>query len=283
MKQLILFNSKGEKYDLLDVGISPTFQIEGLGYESDMDFLQIGDNYIPVNDKSKQGEITIEILFWKNADVTYQRFVKHTRRSGDMHFLYENDAGTFYIPCRLKSISKVDRLRYSMLGCEAEFFVTGKPYRVVSSYNKGTTSAGKNYGTEGYTYNYTYSNDMLNTVLIRSDSVLRSPCILTIYGEVVNPVWRHYSNGVLVESGAYDGTIPEGNMLVIDTKSVPFSIIEYDSRGNVVADRYAKCDFSLKRFMYADEGENRYSVSHDSSGENAVKMKAEVYIQYDSV
>lgn len=280
MKSLILINGKGDKYNLLDVSLSPTFQIKGLGFEEDSDFMRIGKRYVPVDDKLEQGKLTLGLLFWNTADQNYKTFVKTARRN-PLTIMYENDSGVYYIPCRLVSIEKIDRLRYNMYGCPVTFAMTGNPYRIVSDFNKGETGLGKNYGSVGYTYDYTYENDILNTVIINSDSLVESDCIITIYGAVTNPVWRHYIDGIFYESGAYTGTIPEGHSLVIDSHSVPYSIIEYDSSGNVVADRYALCDFSTERFMKVNEGNNRYSVSQDNV--DAVNLKVEAYIEYETV
>lgn len=280
MKSLILINGKGDKYNLLDVSVSPTFQIKGLGFEDDTDFVRIGNRYIPTDEKLDQGKIKLELLFWTTADKNYKAFVKMARQN-PLTMLYENDSGIYYIPCRLISIDKIDKLRYNMYGCPVTFAMTGNPYRIVSGFNKGETGEGKNYGAVGYAYDYTYSNDTFNTVIISSDSIVESSCVITLYGLLVNPVWRHYVDGVLKESGAYNGTIPNGHSLVIDSHSVPYSVIEYDNQGNVVADRYSLCDFSTERFMKVNEGVNRYSVSKDNV--DAVKMKVEAYIEYETV
>lgn len=280
MKRLILINGKGKQYDLLDVELSPTFQISGLGFTDDTDYARVGNTFIPLEETTAQGVLGISLLFLNSADARYQEFTKFTRNN-PLTLLYENNRGTYYFPCRIRSIEKTDRKGYDAYGCSAEFILTGYPYEVVSGFNSGEIGEGKNYGSIGYQYDYTYSNDIVNTVILSSKSLVESACIITIYGEVVNPVWRHYVESVFVESGAYNGTIPEGHYLVIDSKSFPQSIIEYDEIGNVVADRYQLCDFSTERFMKINEGVNRYSISHD--GVEAVKMKVEAYIEYETV
>lgn len=280
MKRLILINGKGKQYDLLDVELSPTFQISGLGFTDDTDYARVGNTFIPLEETTAQGVLGISLLFLNSADARYQEFTKFTRNN-PLTLLYENNRGTYYFPCRIRSIEKTDRKGYDAYGCSAEFILTGYPYEVVSGFNSGEIGEGKNYGSTGYQYDYTYSNDIVNTVILSSKSLVESACIITIYGEVVNPVWRHYVESVFVESGAYNGTIPEGHYLVIDSKSFPQSIIEYDEIGNVVADRYQLCDFSTERFMKINEGVNRYSISHD--GVEAVKMKVVAYIEYETV
>jgi hypothetical protein len=278
MNKAILINGQGREYNLLDRSLSPGFQIEGFGYEDSTEFMAIGDNFIPLQESSEQGMLESTLLFMDGSDKKYFEFVKFARHN-PLTLLYGNQNGEFRIPCRLRSISKVDQLGIRRYPAPMELIQTGKPYRIeTAEYTPAPISAGKIYP---YTYPYTYSSDLVNTLSVKSDSYRDSPCILTIYGQAVNPVWRHYNNGILVETGAYSGTIPEGHYLVIDAKSVPYSIIEYDSAGRIVADRYALCDFSTERFMHANEGRNRYVVSHD--GVNNLQLKMEAHIQYETV
>lgn len=277
MERLILINGKGEQYSLFDETKSPTFTIEGLGYSDKTEFLQIGDEYYPLEDKSEQGALEMTLSFWNGADEKYCAFVSHARHN-PLTMLYETDAGVFYIPCRLRTISRLDQPRYKRFVAPVKLVFTGKPYQIISAFNSGEISAGKTYD---YTYDYAYSEEVLNTVVLNVNSYVESPCILTIYGEATNPVWRHYVNNELVATGAYNGTISSGRYLVIDSQSMPYSIIEYDSAGNVVADRYQLCDFSTERFLHLGEGENRITLSHD--GVNALKLKVEGYIKYEAI
>lgn len=280
IKRLILINGKGEEYDLLSVVKSPTFQIEGLGYEDETEFVRIGNDFLPLEEITAQGVIEFTMLFWKSVDSTYKKFLSHARHA-PLRILYENDVDVFYIPCRLRSMSKIEKVGIDIKGVPVSFALTGNPYRVVSGYASGEIGNGKNYGDTGYTYDYTYSTEILNTVELNSDSYLDSPCVLTLYGRLVNPVWRHYLNGELVESGAYSGTIPAGNKIIVNSKSVPYSVIEYDHNDNIVADRYQLCDFSTERFMSIKEGQNSYVVSHDDI--SPASLKAEAYIEYETV
>lgn len=280
MEKMILINAKGERYDLFDATKSPTYTVEGLGYTDKTAFLQIGGSYFALEEVAEQGVISLALSFFHGADAKYSAFVRHARHA-PLTLLYQNDVDTYYFPCRLTSIEKIDQPRYKCYVCPVSFTLTGNPYCVKSLYTSSDVGEGKSYGNTGYTYDYTYSASLPNTIILASDSYVKSPCILTIYGEAVNPIWRHYLDGTLVETGAYSGTIESGHYLVIDTHSMPYSIIEYDGDGVLVADRYSMCDFSTERFMHVNEGENRYVITHDDV--TNVSVKLEGYIQYETV
>lgn len=277
IRKLILQNRQGKKYDLLQIDKSPTFQVEGFGWTDNTDFVKIGTAYYPLEESAEQVGLKLNILLWKNVDRVYKEFVNFCRHN-PLTLTYGDDVGDYYFPCRLSNVSRIEKVGIPIKGVEVGFLATCNPYKILTDYNQGETGRGKQYP---YTYPYIYSNDVKNMVRIRSDSYLHSPVILTIYGEAINPVWRHYCNGILVETGAYSGTIQEGHYLVIDAKSMPYKITEYDASGTIVADRYALCDFSTERFVHACEGANNYVVGHD--GINAIKIKAEAYIEYESV
>lgn len=86
---------------------------------------------------------------------------------------------------------------------------------------------------------------------------------------------------VEVAIGKVNATIPEGNKIVIDTTTIPYSIKEYTANGALVRDLYNLSDFSTKRFMYLEFGNNRISIGDDSS--NKVTTEAEGIIYYASV
>ena len=120
-----------------------------------------------------------------------------------------------------------------------------------------------------------------NTLVIDSDSYEDSPCKITIFGPCLNPVWKHYVDNVLVETGRYEGSIMADHKLVVDATGIPYSITERGAADDIVADRYQLCDFTTERFFHLKYGSNRISVSHD--GLNTVKMMVEGKISYETV
>ncbi len=280
IKRFTLTNGRGDERDLLSIEKSPTFQVEGFGYSDDTEFMRVGNNFVPLEERAEQRSLEFTLLVWKSVDETYMDFVSFARHN-PLTLIYENDTGTYYIPCRLRSISKIEKVGIDIKGVPVVLAIISNPYTKTQAYNSGDVGLGKSYGDTGYTYDYTYSAEIVNTVILYSDSYLESPCVLTIYGALTNPTWKHYHDGDLVETGAYLGTIPEGHSLVIDSKSVPYSVIEYDGGGEMVADRYQLCDFSTERFMHINEGQNSYVISHD--GLTPASLRAEAYIEYETV
>ena len=69
--------------------------------------------------------------------------------------------------------------------------------------------------------------------------------------------------------------------LVIDSTSIPYSIVEKGVGDDVVADRYQMCDFTTERFFNLQHGINRISVTHE--GLNTVNMLVEGKISYETV
>ena len=158
------------------------------------------------------------------------------------------------------------------------FAAQGLYYKSVNKYSNTLSIGGKIYP---YTYDYAYSDVSYNSVEIESDSYEDSPCRITIQGPCINPVWKHYVNNVLYETGAYMGTVSADHKLVIDTTKLPYSITERGAGDDVVADRYQLCDFTTERFFHLQHGANRISVSHE--GINTLNVIVEGRISYETV
>ena len=149
----------------------------------------------------------------------------------------------------------------------------------VTEYNYGGQSNdGKKYN---YTYAYQYSNSANNEVTIESDSWQQSPAKIIILGPVTDPIWRQYLNDELIATGKLNGSVLAGHRLVIDTTTIPYSILEYNSSGQVVADLYQSSDFSTERFIRLRHGKNRISVS--ATDTNVIGIGVEAQLEYATV
>ena len=277
VRQFSIKNAKGQSYDLLDKNKVMFFEPDGLGYEEDTDYLRIGTTYNPLNQNCKQIKIKGDLVFAGSDPYRdYFDFVTFARQAPLV--LSYTTFDTFYLKVDIAGLDKTELTRARYLHVPIVFMARGIWYKNESKYIEPSTGEMPVYP---YVYPDVYPPEALQAVFFTSNAIQKSPCRIIIYGEAVNPVWRHYVSGKLIESGAYNGTIAEGNRLVIDSTVMPYSILEYDSGGRVVADRYALCDFSTKRFFMLRMGNNEISVAH--SGTNSIALKVEAQFRYESV
>lgn len=277
VRQFFIKNAKGQSYDLLDTKKVMFFSPEGLGYEEDTDYFKIGAVYAPLNPSFKQIKIKGKLIFAGDDPYRdYFNFVSFARQAPLV--LSYTTFDTFYLNVDIAGLEKTELTQFRYLQVPVEFLARGVWYKNESKYTAPVTGELPVYP---YVYPDVYPAETRQSVYFKSNAVQESPCKIIIYGEAVNPVWRHYHNSVLIESGSYTGTIPSGHTLVIDSTVIPYSIIEYDSSGTVVADRYPLCDFSTKRFFSLLMGGNSISVAHD--GTNGIGLKVEAQLRYESV
>lgn len=277
MRKFRIVNGEGGSFDLN--GKEAFFHsIEGLGYTDSTSFLQIGKDFLPLEEMFSQGQLAGSIFFGgTKAYEKYREFARFVRAT-PLTLVYELDE-TFRVPVRVAQLEKGELINGGIgLDCPVTFKATGLYYKSVTEYSDTIYVGGKIYP---YEYPYAYADVSQNTLLIDSDSHEDSPCKITIYGPCINPVWKHYVNNELYATGAYPGTIQSEHKLVIDTTTIPYSITERGVGNEIVADRYQMCDFTTERFFHLQHGNNRISVSHD--GINAVSMMVEGRISYETV
>jgi hypothetical protein len=276
MRQFALINSIGQRYDLMDTDYF-LYDPEGLGFKKGTKYQEVGNIFVPYLDRYKQPEPKGIIRF--DNPGAYDKYYEFARfiSKAPIRLEYTPADATYYLDCIVSELKKTE-LQGEGLNCEIEFNALGFYYQVTNLVSADDDTNGKVYG---YTYNYQYSDVMPGTVVKDVDSMIESPCIITIYGPAINPVWRHYVNNVLIATGKCNITLLTGHNLVINTASATYSITEQDEYGNVIFDRYQDSDFSTERFFLLRNGNNRIAVAHD--GVMPPKLKVETRLLYETV
>lgn len=280
MRKFYLRNASGEEYDLQDrtkvLFVNPT----GLGFSEQDVFQQVGNSFVSLDSSYSQMTIGGDVVFLgEDPYKTYYDFARFLSKSPLIMRYVPSDGMEYFIRLKATSLDKAEVTYVDAMMASITFTALSPFYKSFAVYNKGEVEGGTK--TYEYTYNYEYTDDVAQTIVLQSDSSLPSPVKLTIFGPATNPRWSHYVNGQVVERGLLTGTIESGHKLVIDNTTVPFKIGEYTNSGTFVADRYELCDFSTERFMYTKFGTNRFSISHD--GPEILPMSVETNIEYETV
>lgn len=278
MRTFALINNDGLRYELTEKKVSFLHSVDGLGYQREIEFQRIGEHFSLVDDHLSQGVISGSVKFWQPG--AYEQYFKFSQfcQNKPLKLAYSPNNGiTFYRDGYVSKITKSES-NSNVLSASIEFKAITPWYKVVSAYNSGEITGGKVYN---YVYDYQYSEGVLQTVIINSDSYENSPAKITIYGPLVNPSWSHYLNNKLVATGKVNGTIEKNNKLVIDTTTIPYTIRQYDMSDNLISDMYQLSDFSTYRFMMLGYGENIISVTQEGTG--VIKLSVEAKIEYATV
>lgn len=278
MRQFYLRNGNGAEYSLMDVKHwlnSP----KGLGLKLKDKYSQVGSNFIRTKKITNPKDITGTIMFTgSNVYDKYQEFIFFAQI--EPLVLVYNPNGTEYIAnVSLEEIKKEEiDYKTSTLQVDVSFKRLTRWRRVILQRNDAVVKRGKVYPFE---YPYQYGKDIANNVTIESDTVLESPCKITIIGNCENPIWRQYVNGVLKHEGSVNVSVTAGQRIVIDTTKTPYSIKKYDSSNNLIADLYQLSDFSTDRFFFLEKGTNRFSIGHD--GTNSLELAVEAHLEYETI
>ena len=302
MRTFALIDKDGTTYNITVKDKVFFYGITGLGFEDETDFLRIKERFSLASKKLAQGKIVGTVKFWqRGAEAEYFRFAQFCQ-NGPLKLRYAPQSGqitksgfshgyveqrTLFLPYEYVTrenffrdgyITKIERSDGvgNCLEAVIEFTAETPWYKKVSEYNYGGQSQdGKKYS---YNYSYQYATTADNEITVESDSWQQSPAKIIILGPVTDPIWRQYLDDELVATGKLNGSILEGHRLVIDTTTVPYSIREYDSQGQFVADLYQSCDFSTERFIRLAHGKNRIAVSGLNA--NAIGVGVEAQLEY---
>lgn len=277
IRRFSLINFDGEEYGLTVRGHF-LHGPGGLGFEKESEVRRLGSLYVILDDAFAQGHITGDVFFPSpGAYGKYFEFIRFCQ-NGPLTLAYSVEGQEYRRKVRLGSVEKGE-LSGGGLDVSVTFDALSLFYRHYSLFGGGDgAGGGKVYD---YEYSYTYSDFAQNTLTISSDSYADSPCTIFIYGEAVNPSWRHYVDGELYATGAVSATIDAGQKLMIDTTEIPYSIARVDMANRMLGDLYAQGDFSTERFIMLRHGMNTVTVAHEAA--SALTLAMEAQIVYASV
>lgn len=277
MRKFALRNSKGQRYDLNEMDFF-LFNPSGLGFTRDTEYQKIGNSWKIHADSFSQEPRNGYVRF--KEPHSYKKYFDFMVFAQQIPLVleYTPENQTFYMDCVIGLAEKTE-IQGEGLRCSIQLTPLSLFYKQYSAESADSAmNTGKVYD---YSYPYQYANSAQGTISIDSDSSEDSPCKVTIFGPLINPLWYHYVENVRVESGKMTGEVISGHKLVIDTTTMPYRITEQDMIGNVIYNRYENCDFSTERFFFLKFGHNRISAGH--SGAAIPHLIVEGRLQYATV
>ena len=271
-RQFKLINSKGATFNLMRR--DALFYVpDGLGFSMNSEYMQIGNSYQLIDTEAEQKRVGGTMVF--DSYAIYEEFVNFIGFT-PLKLAYKPLNEWAYLDCSVTMLAKSE-IDYTdrKLKCNIDFTGTSKWYipRKIE-HTSPEIENGKKYT---YRYDYQYADTLNGIIRITNHSSEDSPCIITIFGQIVNPTWSLIKNNQVIQSGQVNGTIESGNKLVICSKDNSLEIAEYTADGTFVANKYQDSDPNRENFIYIPNGQTTLLISSD------VASEVDAYIEVEEI
>lgn len=277
MRSFELKNNLGQ---IMDLNEDRHFlmKVKGLGMDRKFEIEKTSSRWLIMEDVLKQK--TIQGVMNFHDYETFEEFVKFVQHE-PLTMIYRSSS-TIEIQVRVEQLEKTEL--EATLQCPIRFVNVSEFYKKVQVQSEIVIQAGgKKYPR---TYPYRYRDNISGSIDILSETKKESPLKLTIFGPCLNPSWSHYVDGQLKASGKVgNDTLPceilEGERLVIDTTSIPWTIHKCNQVNEFLLDCYQMSDWETERFILLQYGANKITATQE--GSEAITMAAEGYLIYETL
>lgn len=295
VRHFTLINSLGQSYDLTNTQTLLT-EPKGLGMKRQNTYRKLGSRFFLIRAEHAQTPFEGEIIFTPpDAYIKYNEFMsfltheplilqykpidnydyyRYRGRFPDHDFIYNKSV-------MIREVQKGDLTTYATLDVKIQLEPTTPWFRQVSASSKLDEN------DRGLTWEvtsdwpFTWEQHSGRVLALASDCQIPSPCRLLIPGPIVNPEWRHYANGSLVATGKVKCSVPDDHYLSIDNLGEASKMVIINRLGDEINDVYPDSDFSTKRFLEIQNGNNYITVNYDDASFYNIQLEAMLY--YESI
>ena len=213
-------NELGQRVDCQKVnGSLFLFNITGLGFEKDVEYVQIGNSFIKNKEKIKQGVIEGELEFYDMTYDEYSNFIDFVLKSESLKLIYvpkKSNRVEYYRDIDIVKIDKNDEDDFNVLTSPISIFCTSLWYKENNVvYMAEETENEMRWDFEWDSRFTDYEN---RNLVFENKGHVEAPFLLEMNGYVLNPKIQVYVNKQKIYELALDITIEENEKLMYSTK-----------------------------------------------------------------
>ena len=287
---------------------------EGLGYDVNLSYRRIGNEYVLESRELSQQTISGTIIFMGDDPYDqYYRFVHNTYKSGLI--LWYSPFGKkmqYWRDVVVSSITKTELNQSGFLECSIEFvastpwytrlYLQTRPANISNNYgwvwDTSTNPSNPELGFSKSSFPLQFRSSVDMRLVVNVETDMLSPCALCIRGSIIRPKWKHFVGQKLVAEGGVECNVSAHNFLIVDNRMHPNTMKIYGElkegssytglpdMDNVIRDAYADSDFETDRFIKLRRGRNTievYSADTPLTDNTAIIVAIDARIYHVSV
>lgn len=280
VRHFFLENEKGQRFSMMDVEkgcflSSPS----GLGYSYDIEYAQIGDNFLQNIRKLSQGRISGELVFKKYEN--YKKIIDFIESAESLKFVYKVPYEMGYTEYfKDIDISDIDKSEYGTNGvlvCPITFNAKSLWYEaqeIVYTIDSVTNELRWN-----FQWNPTFASYDNRNIIFDNKGHTEAPFKLELHGEVINPKITILEDEIEVKQLNLNGlTIAEGETFIYNTKDIEQEIVKIGS--SKITNLFSFLNPNFINFFKLRKGASKIRLEADSE---ITSGKLIIYVQYKAV
>lgn len=274
-------NEKGERIDCQKINGSLFFyNVTGLGYEEEIEYVQIGDNFIANRRKIKQNQIGGDLEFYDMTYDEYCDFVDFILRASMLRLVYipkKSNRTEYYRDIDLFKIDKNEEDDYNILTCPIMMNAKSLWYEakeVVYTIDSVTNELRWNFKWNAMFASYDNRN-----IIFENKGHTEAPFKLELNGELVNPKIIILEDEKEVKKLDLTGLkIATGEKFIYNTKDTEQEIARIGS-----TERTNLFDFLNPNFINFYKLRKGVSKIRLEADNEITSGKLTIYVQYKAV
>lgn len=274
-------NEKGQRIDCQKVdGNLFFYNVAGLGYEEEIEYSQIGDNFIKNKQRMIQNVITGDLEFYNMTYDEYESFINFILQSNELKLIYvpkKSIRKEYYRDIDVVKIDKSEEDEYNVLTCPITINCKSLWYEaneVVYTINTTTNEIRWDFQWDALFSAYDNRN-----IIFDNKGHAEAPFRLELNGEVINPTITILEDDVEVKKLDLAGlTIVEGETFIYNTKDTEQQIVKISS--NKTTNLFDFLNPNFINFYKLRKGTSKIRLEADGE---ITSGKLTIYVQYKSV
>lgn len=274
-------NETGERIDCQKINGNLFFyNVTGLGFEEEIEYVQIGDNFIANRRKIKQNQIAGELDFYEMTYDEYCNFVDFILRASSLRLIYvpkKSIRTEYYRDIDLFKIDKNEEDEYNILTCPITMNAKSLWYEAKEVvYNIDSVTNELRWDFQWNAVFAAYDN---RNIIFDNKGHTEAPFKLELNGEVINPKITILEDEIEVKQLDLNGlTIEEGETFIYNTKDTEQEIIKTGSSGTTNLFSFLNPNFI--NFYKLRKGASKIRLEADNE---ITSGKLTIYVQYKAV
>ena len=274
-------NELGERIDCQKIdGNLFFYNVAGLGYEEEIEYVQIGNNFIPNKKRIKQNQISGDLEFYNMTYDEYCKFVDFILRATSLKLIYvpkKTIRTEYYRDIDLFKIDKSEEDEYNVLPCPIMMNCKSLWYEakeIVYTIDPISNELRWDFKWDAVFASYDNRN-----IIFDNKGHTEAPFKLELNGEVVDPIISILEDEVIVKQLDLTGlTITEGEAFTYNTKDTEQAI--YKQKDRVETNLFDFLNPNFINFYKLRKGVS--TIRLEADGE-ITSGKLTIYVQYKAV